>query len=66
LKRDPIIHYRKQLLDLGIAERVLLEIETDSMTKVEHATETAKASPTPALEAAITDVWADGGSAWHN
>lgn len=66
LKRDPLIHYRKQLLDLGIAEQRLIEIETDSMAKVEQATETAKASPTPRLEAAMTDVWADGGSAWHN
>jgi TPP-dependent pyruvate/acetoin dehydrogenase alpha subunit len=66
LKRDPIVHYRKQLLELGIAEQRLTEIEEDSMAKVEQATEAAKASPTPALESAMTDVWADGGSAWHN
>jgi pyruvate dehydrogenase E1 component alpha subunit len=60
------VHYRKQLLGLGIAEQILTEIEADSMAKVEQATEAAKASPTPALEAAMTDVWADGGSAWHN
>jgi len=36
------------------------------MTKLEQATETAKASPTPALETALTDVWADGGNAWRN
>ncbi len=66
LKRDPIIHYRKQLLELGIAGQRLTEIETKSMAKVEQATEEAKASPTPELQSAMTDVWADGGSAWHN
>lgn len=66
LKRDPVVRYRNQLLELGIAEHLLTEIEADSMAKVEQATEAAKVSPTPALEAAMTDVWADGGSAWHN
>ena len=66
LKRDPIIHYRKRLLELGIAERKLTEIETESMVKVDQATEEAKASPTPALEITMTDLWADGGSSWHN
>jgi len=66
LERDPIVHYRKQLLELGIAEQRLTEIETKSMDKVEQATEEAKASPTPELESAMIDVWADGGSAWRN
>lgn len=66
LKRDPLVHYRKQLLDSGIAEQTLSGIEADSMAKVEQATEAAKASPTPALESALTDVWADGGAAWRN
>ena len=66
LKRDPIVHYRKQLLELGIAEQTLSGIEADSIAKVEQASVAAKASPTPALESAMTDVWADGGSAWRN
>lgn len=66
LKRDPIVHYRKKLLDLGIAEQRLTQIETESMVEVEQATEEAKASPPPELESAMTDVWADGGSQWRN
>lgn len=66
LARDPIVHYRKQLVDLGIADQTLRGIEAETAAKVDQATETAKASPTPALESAMTDVWADGGSAWHN
>ena len=66
LKRDPIAHYRKQLLGLGVAEQALSAIETESLAKVDQATEAAKASPTPALESALTDLWADGGAAWRN
>jgi TPP-dependent pyruvate/acetoin dehydrogenase alpha subunit len=66
LKRDPVVHYRKLLLDLGVAEQTLAGIEAESLAKVDQATETAKASATPALESAHTDVWADGGAAWHN
>jgi len=36
------------------------------MTKLDQATEAAKASPTPSLESAMSDVWADGGNAWRN
>ena len=66
LKRDPIMRYRKQLIELGIADDTLKAIEEDSIAKVNQVTEAAKVSPTPALESAMTDVWADGGSAWHN
>jgi pyruvate dehydrogenase E1 component alpha subunit len=43
-----------------------VQIESESIAKLEKATEAAKASPTPALESAMTDVWADGGNAWRN
>ena len=66
MKRDPVALYRARLLASGIAEAKLAQIETESMAKLEKATETAKASPTPALESAMTDVWADGGNAWRN
>jgi acetoin:2,6-dichlorophenolindophenol oxidoreductase subunit alpha len=33
---------------------------------VDEATEIAKASPAPSLEAIDKDVWADGGTAWRN
>jgi pyruvate dehydrogenase E1 component alpha subunit len=58
--------YRSRLLATGIAEAKLAQIESEAMAKLDQATETAKASPTPALESAMTDVWADGGNAWRN
>jgi len=66
MKRDPVSLYRNRLLGMGVAEGALAKIEADAMAKLEQATEAAKASPTPALETALTDVWADGGNAWRN
>jgi acetoin:2,6-dichlorophenolindophenol oxidoreductase subunit alpha len=66
LKRDPLPFYRNRLLELGIAEASLKQIEAEAAAKLEEATEQAKASPVPELETAYTDVWADGGAAWRN
>jgi acetoin:2,6-dichlorophenolindophenol oxidoreductase subunit alpha len=66
MKRDPVVLYRNRLLSQGVAEGVLAGIEAEAMEKLNAATETAKVSPTPALETAMTDVWADGGNAWRN
>jgi len=66
LKRDPVTLYRSRLLAMGVAEAKLAKIESEAMAKLDQATEAAKASPTPALESAMTDVWADGGNAWRN
>jgi pyruvate dehydrogenase E1 component alpha subunit len=66
LKRDPLTLYRSRLLAAGIAEATLAKIESDASAVLEQATETAKASPAPAVESAMTDVWADGGNAWRN
>jgi TPP-dependent pyruvate/acetoin dehydrogenase alpha subunit len=66
LKRDPIVRYRTRLIGLGVKEQALKAIEAESAAKVDQATEAAKASPAPSLESTMTDVWADGGSGWHN
>jgi len=66
MKRDPVALYRNRLLASGVAEAKLAQIEAEAMAKLDAATETAKTSPTPALESAMTDVWADGGNAWRN
>ncbi len=66
LKRDPIVLYRNHLRGLEVSEERLATIESESIAKVEQATEAAKASPPPALGSVMADVWADGGSAWHN
>jgi TPP-dependent pyruvate/acetoin dehydrogenase alpha subunit len=66
MKRDPVLAYKKRLVEQGIPEAELEKIEKDAMATLEKATEEAKASPLPELESALTDVWADGGSAWRN
>ncbi|HET7201693.1 MAG TPA: thiamine pyrophosphate-dependent enzyme, partial [Burkholderiales bacterium] len=66
MKRDPVALYRARLLASGISEAKLAQLESESMAKLEQATAAAKASPTPAVESAMTDVWADGGNAWRN
>jgi TPP-dependent pyruvate/acetoin dehydrogenase alpha subunit len=66
LKRDPIPTYRQRMLDFGIAEKDIVAIETDVTKRVDAAVETAKASPPPAEDVLMTQVWSDGGSAWRN
>lgn len=66
MKRDPVALYRGRLFAAGVSEAKLGQIESESMARLDRATEAAKASPTPALESAMTDVWADGGNAWRN
>ena len=65
-KRDPVVIYRQRLLELGVAEAVLVEMEENVMAEVNHATEEAKLSPVPAVEIAFKDVWANGGIEWRN
>ena len=66
MERDPLTIYRARLLELGVAEPTLKDMEGEAMRKVDEATETAKASPLPSLDAIEKDVWADGGAAWRN
>jgi TPP-dependent pyruvate/acetoin dehydrogenase alpha subunit len=66
LERDPIKIYRERLLGLGIVEATLTDLETESLRKVDVATETAKASPVPAISEIDKNVWADGSTAWRN
>jgi acetoin:2,6-dichlorophenolindophenol oxidoreductase subunit alpha len=65
-ERDPIKIYRERLLQFGIGEAVIREIETEVKRGVEEATERCKAAPPPALDILTTDVYADGGFAWRN
>ena len=66
LSRDPVVTYRERLLAEGVAEETLTEIENEAQADVDAATEDAKAAPEPELQAAFTDVWADGGASWRN
>jgi pyruvate dehydrogenase E1 component alpha subunit len=65
-KRDPIKLYRQRLLELGVGEEALAAIESDVLRRVDEATERCKAAPPPSPDILMTDVYADGGSAWRN
>jgi pyruvate dehydrogenase E1 component alpha subunit len=64
--RDPIPMYHQRLLRLGVAEGRLTTITQDVARRVEEATEFAKSGEKPTEDALLTDMWADGGSAWRN
>jgi pyruvate dehydrogenase E1 component alpha subunit len=66
MERDPVVLYRRRLLDLGVAEDELVAIEAAARAAVDAASEQAKAGPVPGPELLMTDVWADGGSSWRN
>jgi pyruvate dehydrogenase E1 component alpha subunit len=64
--RDPIPMYHERLLRLGVPEGDLSSIQQDVARRVDEATEFAKNGAHPGEEHLMTDVWADGGSAWRN
>jgi acetoin:2,6-dichlorophenolindophenol oxidoreductase subunit alpha len=66
LERDPVPTYRARLLEDGLADAALAEIEAQAQADVDGATEAARAAPPPDLQAAYTNLWADGGSSWRN
>lgn len=66
MKKDPVVLYRIKLLNDGVAEAKLDQIEEATKAVLEEATETAKASPLPEIASAYTDVFANGGAAWRN
>jgi TPP-dependent pyruvate/acetoin dehydrogenase alpha subunit len=63
---DPLDLYARRLTRLGVAEEELRRIETEVARQVDEATEEAKNGALPDTGTALTDVWADGGSAWRN
>ena len=65
-QRDPIKIYRARLLESGVAESVIAQIEADVKQKLDKATEVCKAAGLPSEAAIWTDVYADGGWAWRN
>jgi acetoin:2,6-dichlorophenolindophenol oxidoreductase subunit alpha len=66
LKRDPIDRYRERLTELGVAQSELDAIDAAALVWIDRATEEAKNGPVPSADMLETNVWADGGSAWHN
>ena len=63
---DPIPLYHRRLLRLGVSESELSQVIQDVARRVDEATEFAKAGAHPGEDHLLTDVWADGGSAWRN
>jgi pyruvate dehydrogenase E1 component alpha subunit len=66
LKRDPLTLYRARLLEAGVPDGALRDLEGALARAVDDATEAAKASPPSPVDIVERDVWADGGSAWRN
>ncbi len=64
--RDPIPMYHDRLLSLGTPEDRLTAIERGVAAAVDEATEFAKAGAPPGESVLLTEVYADGGSAWRN
>jgi acetoin:2,6-dichlorophenolindophenol oxidoreductase subunit alpha len=66
MAKDPIPRYRTRLLEAGVAESEILEIEAQVNAEVDEATEAAKAGGVPGEDLLMKDVWADGGASWRN
>ncbi len=66
LDRDPIPMYHDRLLSIGTPEAELSTIEREVADAIDAATEFAKAGAIPGEASLLTEVFADGGSAWRN
>lgn len=65
LTRDPIPMYRSRLIDQGVPEPQLVEMEATVARKVDEATEAAKAAPEPPPSELLRNMWSDGGATWR-
>jgi pyruvate dehydrogenase E1 component alpha subunit len=57
MARDPVILFKKQLLEKGIPEEFFQKIEDQVDAEIEEAVQFAQNSPHPAPEEALDDVW---------
>jgi pyruvate dehydrogenase E1 component alpha subunit len=58
LERDPIERHRKRLLEAGVAEAELNELDARTTADVDAAVEFARSSPSPDPASAFTDMFA--------
>jgi pyruvate dehydrogenase E1 component alpha subunit len=65
LRRDPLDVARRRLAELGVPHAEVLAADERTTTLVAAAVAAAKAAPAADPAEALTDVWADGGSAWR-
>jgi pyruvate dehydrogenase E1 component alpha subunit len=65
LRRDPLTVARARLLAAGVPQESVSAADERAEQAVTRAIAAAKAAPGPNPDDALTDVWADGGSAWR-
>jgi pyruvate dehydrogenase E1 component alpha subunit len=65
MERDPIPRFRMRLLDRGVPEATLEQLQSAIDTQVAEAVEAARAMPPAADDTFAADVWSDGGSQWR-
>ncbi len=65
LRRDPLDIARRRLESLGAAASAIAQADERAAGVVADAVEAAKAAPDADPAQALTDVWADGSSAWR-
>jgi TPP-dependent pyruvate/acetoin dehydrogenase alpha subunit len=66
MARDPVNLYRARLEEMGFPPGVLDEMERLVLAEVDEATDAVRSAPPPDAATLMTDLWADGGSAWRN
>jgi acetoin:2,6-dichlorophenolindophenol oxidoreductase subunit alpha len=65
--RDPIPHYRGELMAAGLGDDATLDrVDEVARAEVNRLTELVLAADPPRADGAWTDVWSDGGSQWRN
>ncbi|AWH93072.1 thiamine pyrophosphate-dependent dehydrogenase E1 component subunit alpha [Dietzia lutea] len=63
--RDPVPMYKARLVEAGVPAEDLDEMEQQIIQRVEQAADFALASPLPAVDTLMTNVWANGDSSWR-
>jgi len=66
LARDPITRYRQRLLEAGIGEAEIRDIETRAQQKVDAATDEARSGAPATVDEIERQVWSDGSATWRN
>jgi len=65
-EHDPVPLYHSRLVSLGVEEERLEAIAEEVAESIDSATAFAQMGPEPGEAALMTEVYADGGSAWRN
>ena len=66
MARDPIKVYRPRLLEAGIGEAELREVEARAQQKVDAATDEARGGAPATVDEIERQVWSDGSATWRN